>query len=72
MIKKLSEWVWIIQVRAMVIQMRWGWYKYRKTEGHPISLRRAFFSQPPRFGAYEAHEEGCPDWALRDYKIVDE
>jgi len=52
------------------LRVRYGWYTYRKSEGHPITLRRAFFSQPPRFGSYEEHEVGCPDWALRDYKLV--
>jgi len=54
-----------------VLWIRYGWYKYRKSNGHPISLRRALFSPYPRFGSYEQHEVGCPEWALRDYKLVD-
>ena len=52
------------------IQIRWGWYKHRAELGYPITLRRALFSQFPRFGSFEEHEAGCPDWALRDYALV--
>lgn len=53
------------------LQIRIGWYLYRKEQGHPITLWRALFSDLPRFGSYESHEAGCPNWALRDYKLVD-
>ena len=52
------------------LQVRYGWYLYRKGEGHPITMWRALFSAMPRFGSYEQYEAGCPDWALRDYASV--
>jgi hypothetical protein len=58
-------WVWFI---AQII--RAGWYQQRKAEGYPITLRRAFFSQYPRFGAYEEHEAGCPESDKEYYNIV--
>ena len=51
-------------------RIRLVWYQYRKIEGYPISLWRAFTSDLPRFGSYEQHEAGCPEWAKRDYQIV--
>jgi hypothetical protein len=60
-----------IYVMYAMALMRWGWYKHRKADGYPITLRRAFFSRFPRFGAYNEIEVGCPDWAKKDYKIVD-
>jgi hypothetical protein len=54
----------------IALQIRWGWYQSRKADGYPISIWRAMFSQFPRFGSYDEHEAGCPDWAKRDYKIV--
>ena len=53
-----------------LLQIRWGWYLYRKELGYPISLRRAMFSQMPRFGSFYEGEVGCPDWATRDYVLV--
>ena len=50
--------------------IRWGWYRLRKEEGHPISLWRAMFGMHPRFGAYEEDEEGCPDHCKRDYALL--
>ena len=35
-----------------------GWYRYRKAEGHPITMWRALFSAYPRFGPYEEGEAG--------------
>lgn len=55
-----------------LLQIRYAWYAYRKEQGHPISLWRALFTPFPRFGSYERHEVGCPDWALRDYALVDQ
>lgn len=52
------------------LRIRVGWYQYRKEQGHPITMWRALFSAYPRFGSYEQHEVGCPDWALRDYETV--
>jgi hypothetical protein len=52
------------------LMFRFGWWKYRKEQGHPISPLRAFFGKTPRFSSYEEHEEGCPDWAKRDYNTV--
>ena len=59
-----------IKILGMVYAIRWGWYKYRKELGYPISLRRAMFSQMPRFGSFEEHEAGCPDSDKRDYVLV--
>jgi len=52
------------------LRIRVGWYHYRKEQGHPITLRRALFSNMPRFSSYEQHEVGCPAWALLDYETV--
>lgn len=52
------------------MQIRIGWYFYRKELGYPITWRRALFGQYPRFGAFEENEPGCPAHALRDYAIV--
>lgn len=38
------------------LMLRWGWYKYRKQKGHPISIWRAFFGTHPRFGSYDEGE----------------
>jgi hypothetical protein len=53
-----------------VLQIRIGWYRYRKSLGYPITWRRALFSDMPRFGSFEECEEGCPQWAKRDYTLV--
>ena len=59
-----------IKILTTVQMMRWGWYQHRKAAGYPISLRRAMFSQMPRFGAYEEHEAGCPESDKEYYNIV--
>ena len=59
-----------IEIFFMVHMIRWGWYKYRKELGYPISLRRAMFSQMPRFGVFEEHEAGCPESDKECYNIV--
>ena len=59
-----------IKILCMVQMIRWGWYKYRKELGYPISLRCAMFSQMPRFGVFEEHEAGCPESDKRDYALV--
>jgi hypothetical protein len=57
--------IWI-----QVLMARYGWWLYRRQQGHPISLGRAFFKKVPRFSSYERDEKGCPDWALHDYEMV--
>lgn len=52
------------------LQIRWGWYTYRRQLGLPISLWRAFTSPMPRFGSFEEHEAGCGEWALEAYRKV--
>jgi hypothetical protein len=66
----MFRWIGRIYVWCIVQMMRYGWYKQRKADGHPITLRRAFFSQYPRFGAYEEHEAGCPESDKAYYNIV--
>lgn len=67
MFDTLPRWmpVWVA-----VLLCRIGWHQYRKEQGHPISWYRALFKKFPRFSSYEEDEEGCPDWAKRDYNIV--
>lgn len=55
---------------VFVLLNRYGWWKYRREEKHPISIRRALFSKFPRFSSYEEDEEGCPDWAKEYYEKV--
>ena len=61
--------------RSLLVDMydtfmiRIGWYRNRRKTGHPITLRRALFSDMPRFGSYEEYEVGCPHWALRAYEV---
>lgn len=52
------------------IMHRIGWWLYRREQGHPISLWRTLFGNQPRFGSYEANEEGCPEWAKKDYELI--
>jgi len=66
----MFRWLRSIYIWVVVKMIRWGWYKYRRELGYPISLRRAMFSQPPRFGAFEEHEEGCPESDKRDYALI--
>ena len=61
-----------IYLNIRIFQMRLGWWAYRRKEGYPISLFRAFLKPHPRFSAYEENEEGCPEWAKRDYELVKE
>ena len=60
----------LVYLHVAVLMIRYGWYKYRREKGYPITLRRAMFSQMPRFGAFEEHEAGCPESDKRDYDIV--
>jgi hypothetical protein len=60
----------LIYLHTIVLGIRYQWYKFRKAKGYPITLRRAMFSQMPRFGAFEEHEAGCPEWDKRDYDAV--
>jgi hypothetical protein len=57
---------------VIVMMWRYGWWKLRRQQKHPITLRRAFFGKFPRFGCYEEDEEGCPEYAKRDYDLVKE
>lgn len=61
---------WLV-IASMIFRMRLSWYRHRRSEKHPISLWRAMFGRHPRFGSYEENEPGCPDWAKRDYAIVE-
>jgi hypothetical protein len=60
----------LVYLHVVVLVIRYGWYRYRKEKGYPITLRRAMFSQMPRFGAFEEHEAGCPEWDKRYYDAV--
>ena len=60
----------LVYLHVVVLGIRYQWYRYRQAKGYPITLRRAMFSQMPRFGAFEEHEAGCPEWDKRDYDAV--
>jgi len=62
---KIPLWLWRLMTR-------YGWWKYRREQKHPISIRRALFGKFPRFSSFEENEEGCPDWAKKYYDLVRE
>lgn len=59
-----------LRVKWWGLAVCWGWYTLRKQQGHPITLRRAFFQARPQFGLYEYEEAGCPDWDRKAYQTV--
>jgi hypothetical protein len=50
-----------------VLTIRWSWYRLRKSDGYPISFRRAMTGEYPRLGPYAEGEEGCPEAMNRLY-----
>jgi hypothetical protein len=57
-----------ITIKFAALQVRIGWYNYRKEDGFPITWRRALFSDLPRFGSYERNEPGCPVRTANEYR----